>query len=142
RGERPARPALGVGGDRARAAREGRPLRARRLPGRGPLDREALEPDRLVRADGGFPGGAVGVCGRGVGRRRVRTGDYYWAVMVPKRPSDSSAGPAVKKSVVAGPLLAAPLPNCKAQRPSIATGYPLGLVRVPSSVNEPSGCCL
>src|SRR6202035_1797118 len=61
RRERSARAAGGVGGDRARATGEGDPVRARRLSGRGALDREALESDRLVHAGGRVPRRSPGI---------------------------------------------------------------------------------
>jgi hypothetical protein len=44
----------------------------------------------------------------------------YPVVIEPNSPSSSSFGPAVKNSVVTGPLLAAPCPNSSAHRPSMA----------------------
>src|SRR5206468_10521927 len=74
---------------------------------------ESLTYDTVASAGGG--GGAASTTSP---RRHVAQG----AVIEPKSPSDSSFGPAVKKSVLVGPLLAAPCPNCKAQRPSIEIG--------------------
>src|SRR5438445_588766 len=44
--------------------------------------------------------------------------------MEPKRPSDSSFGPAVKNNVLVGPLFGEPWPNWSAQRPSIVSDFP------------------
>src|SRR5262245_29588739 len=49
-----------------------------------------------------------------------RTPGYGAASSFPKRPWLSSFGPAVKKSVVFGPLFAPPRPKTSAQRPAMA----------------------
>jgi hypothetical protein len=56
-----------------------------------------------------------GAAGRFCRRRRLRQS----AVIEPKSPCVSSAGPAVKNSVSVGPLFGAPWPNSSAQSPSM-----------------------
>src|SRR5438105_4870421 len=53
----------------------------------------------------------------------ITRGWGYPAVIVPNSPWDSPSGPAVKNSVVVGPLFWVPLPNWSDQRPSIVTTW-------------------
>src|SRR6266849_3607002 len=59
-------------------------------------------------------------CDRRRERGKRRRADYP-AVIFPNNPWDSPSGPAVKNSVVVGPLFALPLPNWSDQRPSIVS---------------------
>src|SRR5881296_131431 len=72
-------------------------------------------------------------------RRCRRRPAGHAAVIVPKSPSDSSFGPAVKNSVSIGPLLTVPCPNCNAQSPSMTSFRPSMVRSVPMSSNVPSG---
>src|SRR2546429_3324768 len=60
------------------------------------------------------------------------------AVIVPKSPSDSSFGPAVKNSLSIGPSLTVPCPNCDAQSPSMTSFRPSAVRSDPMSSKVPS----
>src|SRR5205823_12669319 len=60
-------------------------------------------------------------------------------VILPKSPSASSFGPAVKYSVCGSPFEPA-LPNSSAQSPSIAIFLPSSSRRAPSFLKSPFGC--
>src|SRR5881396_3220290 len=72
-------------------------------------------------------------------RRCRRRPPGHAAVIVPKSPSDSSFGPAVKNSVSTGPLLTVPCPNRNAQSPSMTSFRPSVVRSAPMSSNVPSG---
>src|SRR5436190_1910502 len=89
----------------------------------------------------------VGFSGESAVWERLQLSDrsparYDPAVIVPNRPSFSSLGPAVKNSVLVGPLTApAPRPNCSAHNPSIVIGLWSPPRSVPAGCQVPSGAC-
>src|SRR6058998_3597647 len=70
---------------------------------------------------------------------RCRCPAGHAAVIVPKSPSASPSGPAVKNSVSIGPLFTVPCPNCSAQSPSMTSLRPSAVRSAPMSSNVPSG---